>query len=664
MARKLYNFPRAYPQLDLSGGLQVLTSHLLRKRNEVVKTKNAVYNVKIGAAKRRDGYEKVATTIQQDSDSLGFDIYRYRNGSRIITGVNDPSGQNSLLTVLDTGDYWTSILTATTANMRFQMLNDSDELYVAGSTMNDVYLPLTNFQSNLVASTSHNVYTAPASKFIAEYDGSLYAINCYINGKYYPDRFYFSSPPLGAITFVQTDQIGLLKQLRANSCRYVKVGMQLDIYGAGTENKKVSGLTVISVDKKNNRFSFADTTINVADNDEIWLTGTKGTLSRFWNTDYKNPEAADWEKVPASKESRPAFTGWGKNNNRLFLYTKNSFLKWDGANLITVSDTIGCVSHESIQNIGSWTIWLHTTGVWGYSDVTGQLKLLSRAIDPYIKAIKQINLATASAGVVGKVYKLAVGELLPLDSITTSTSTSSTSTSSTSSSTSSTSTSSTSTSSTSSSTSKSSTSTSSTSASTSSTSLSSTSSSISTSSTSSSTSTSSTSTSTTTVTPSGKHVIRLCYDFDMSTWWTEEHRREIRFQRNMTMHGYTKPYFTDDTGRLFRDETGSKDNNDTIPMEIELGRDSFGTDQTKKYIALLVDSENARGSVLQYSIDGKPFITIGQITDNVQKLTFPQNNQFLEGRDIDYKIVHNGDGDPPVINGLTTYYAFVELVVN
>lgn len=661
MARKLYNMPKAYTQLDLSGGVQVGTSHLLRKRNEVVSSKNAAYNIKIGSARRRDGYEKVARTIQHGNDSLGFDIFRSGSNSKVMTGINNAAGTASTLQVMDTADYWTTVLTNNTPNIRFQMLNDLDELYCAGASPAGAYLPLTNINSALTASTSHNVYQAPASKFIAEYGGQLYAINCYVNGKYYPDRAYVSSPPLGFITQVQTDQQGLLLQLRVDSVQYIKAGMQLDIYGGGTEAKKVSGVTVISVDKKNNRFSFAATTINVADNDEIWLTGSKGSLSRFWNTDYRTPETADWLRVPPGKEARPAFTGHGKNNNRLFLFTKNTFLKWDGANLITVSDSIGCVSHETIQNIGSWTLWLHDTGVWGYNDNTGQLKLLSRAVDPYIKAINQINFEKCSAGVVGRVYKLALGELLPLESITTSTSTSSTSTSSTSSSTSSTSTSSTSTSSTSSSTSSTSSSTSSSSSSTSSTSASTSSTSLSSTSISVSTSTSST---TTTTVASTKEVTRLCYDFDLNAWWPEEHKREIRFQRNYTMSGYTKPYFTDETGRLFRDETGNIDNADPIPMEIEFGRDNFNSDNIKKYIGVLVDSENARGALLKYSLDGGAFITLGQITNNIEKLTFPQGGQFVQARDINFKISHNDTGDPPVINGLTTYYGEVEMVVN
>lgn len=665
MPRKLYNYPKAYAQLDLSGGLQVGTSHLLRKRNEVVSTKNATYNAKIGSAKRRDGYEKVGETIQHGNNTLGATVFRYNTDNRVIVGINNATNTSCGLRYLDVGGYWTDLITGITVNTRFQMLNDLDELYVAGVSDSNVYMPLTNVSAQLAVSTSHNVYTAPPCKFIAEYDGQLYAINCYLSGKYYYDRVYFSSPPLGYITLVQTDQSGLSNSLRVNSVQYLKAGMSIDIYKAGTEAKIVTSLSIVSVDKKNNRVGFGASSINVSDNDEVWLAGTKGTLSRFWNTDYKTPETSSWFKVPNPKEARPAFTGWGKNNNRLFLYTRNSFLKWDGANLITVSDTIGCVSHETIQNIGPWTIWLHSTGVWGYNDNTGDFKLLSRAIQSYTNAINQVNLPTASAGVSGRVYKLAVGELLPIDSVTTSTSTSSTTVTTTSTSTSSTSTSSTSTSTTTASittsTSSTSRSTSSTSSSTSSTSVST--SSTSTSSTSSSTSMSTSSTTTTTL-ASTKEVIRFCYDFDLNAWWTEEHKREIRFQFNYFMHGYTKPYFTDDTGRLFRDETGNKDNFDPIPLEIEIGRDNLGNDQVKKFISVIVDSETARGAVVQYSIDGKEFFTLGQITENVQKLVFPQNNQILEGRDINYKIVHNDLGDPPTINGITTYTSLAELVVN
>lgn len=647
---------RVSNRLDVSGGVQAGTSHLLRKQNEVAASNNAIYNAIIGSAKRRLGYEKVGETIQHGNDSLGAAVFRYGSNYKIMAGINSASGSEATVRYLDTAGYWTTIITGATPNTRFNMINDNNEMYIVGATKENVFIPMTNIDSSFTVSTSHNVYNAPRAKYIAEYNGQLYAMNCMIDGKHYPDRFYVSSPLVGYVTRVQTDQVGLLQQLRVDSVKYLKVGMVIDIYGGGSENKKVSSLTIISVDKKNDRISFSPTTINAADNDELWLTGTKGSLSRFWNTDYKTPETADYDKVPATKEAKPEFTGWGKNNNRLFFFTRNTFLKWDGANLITVSESVGCASHESIKNVGSWTIWAHDTGIWGYNDNTGQLKMLSRAIQRYTQAINQTKLQDSSGGVVGRVYKLAVGELMDLDVATTSTSTSSTSTSSTSSSTSSTSTSSTSTSSTSSSTSRTTTSTSTTSFSTSSTS-----SSISTSSTSQSTSTSSTST---TTTASTKSITRLCYDFDLNAWWVETHKREIRYQFNHTMFGQVQPYFTDDTGRLFRDEVTNTDNGDPIPMDIEFGRDNLGTNQLKNFSAVLVDSEDARGAIVQYSLDGGQFRTLGQVTENVQKLIFPQNDQLIEGRDINIKITHNDTGDPTVVNGISVYYSMKEFGIS
>lgn len=658
--------------MDLSGGQQNTTSHLIRKRIEVFDSKNAAYHSKIGSASRRPGYELVGRTIQYGNDSLYGGVYLYGNNNKIIVGINDITNSNATLQYLDSDNYWKTILSNATVNTRFQCLNYLDEFYVAGRSPSD-YMTLTNIDSTLVPSTTRNVYGAPKSRFIAEYNGKLYAINCSVNGVRYADRAYISSSPTGAITFVQTDQIGPQVGLRVDSVRYLKAGMGIDIYGAGTNQLKVSNLVITSVDKNNNRIGFAQTTINVSDNDEIWLTGRKGKLSILWNTDYPTPETADWLRIPPGEDETAAFTGHTVNNNRLFLFSKNSTWKWDGQNLIKVSPVIGCVSHETIRNIGSWTLWLHTTGVWGYNDNTGQLKLLSKAITPTFLRVNPSNYQYTSAVVQNRIYKLSLGQLMGAGSdtvlATTSTSTSSTSTSSTSSSTSSTSTSSTSTSSTVStttSTSSTSSSTSSTSVSTSSTSTSSTSSSTSSTSTSSTSSSSSTSTSSTstTTTPTGKTVTRVCYDFDLNIWWTEEHNREIRFQFLHEMNGYRKPYFTDENGYLFRDETGFTDFGNPIPMQVEIGRTNCGTEQGKNFLAVQVDSENARTGTLQYAIDGGDWLTLGQISDPIQSMAFPQLPKQVSGRDINFRFVHNDYGDPPIFNGLIVYFSIVEALVN
>jgi hypothetical protein len=651
-----YVFP--YNQLDVSGGVQTATSRLLQKRNELDASKNAVFNKKIGSASRRDGYEKVGETIQSGNDSLGAHVYKYSGNNKVIVGINNANSSFATLQFLDTGGYWNPIISTIAPSTRFHMLDFLEECYVVGrSPDTDTYMTPLNIDSTLVPSTTRNVYTMPGARFIDEYGGSLYAMNVQVGTTKYKDRIYKSSAPLGAITFVQNDQAGLLMQLQTDAARYLKVGMQIDIYSAGTNYKVQSAITIVSVIKSRNIITFAPTQINVKDNDEIWLTGRKGLLSVFWNTDYPTPENSDYLRIPPGVDANPEITGHGKNNNRKLFFTRNSTWKWDGANLVNVSETIGCAASETVRNIGGWTIWLHDTGVWGYNDASGQFKLLSRSVTNYIQSINQAVITKASAVAAGRVYKLSVGETATLDSSTTSTSTSSTSTSSTSSSTSSTSTSSTSTSSTSTSTtntttSTSSTSTSSTSSSTSSTSTSSTSSSSSTSSTSTSLSTSSTTTQTV---ASTKNVLRLVYDFDSNIWWPEYHKREFRFQFMHTMNGYTKPYFTDETGRLFRDETGNLDNADSIPFEIEYGRSDFGTPLTKNYVGALVQSEKAKGALLQAYLNGNPKPhDLGQITEDMQEFKYPAG---FRGHDINYKIVYNSQGDGPTIDGITTYFS-------
>lgn len=130
------------------------------------------------------------------------------------------------------------------------------------------------------------------------------------------------------------------------------------------------------------------------------------------------------------------------------------------------------------------------------------------------------------------------------------------------------------------------------------------------------------------------------------------------------MTGYTKPYFTDETGRLFRDETGNLDNFDSIPMEIEFGRNNFGTDQLKLYMSVQTDSENARGGILQYSLDDGSFNVLGQMTNATDKIEFPTRAQLAESHDINYRFVHNDKGDPPAFNGMSTYFKIQELIVN
>lgn len=658
--RRPYLSQRSYSQFDSSGAVQSATSHLLKKTNEVVSAKNAVFNEIIGSITRRKGYEQVGESIESTKDGLFGGVFRYGQNNKIIAGINNSTDTAATLRYLDTGNYWTNILTDAAPNTRFNCLNSLNEYYVCGISDNQTRYPLTLVDSTLTTTRSYNVLNAPKCSFVGEFQGAIFAIGCEVNGVKYPNRAYFSSPPIGFITSVQTAQKGLLTQLRVDSIKYLKPGMQVDIYGTQTNAKKVTALTIISVTTSivdsTQRITFAPTQLDLADNDELWLINRKGKLTRFWNTDYPNTEDADFIEIPISEDSEtiPEITGYGKNNGRLLLFTPDSTHKYDGANLTLISENIGCSASESVKNIGRWTLWFHSTGVWGYNDDTGQFQILSKPVDKYFKAVKSSNFPKISAVTINRIYKISIGELQDLTFETTSTSTSSTSTSSTSSSTSSTSTSSTSTSSTSVSTSSTTTSTSISSTSISSTSASTSSTSLSSTSSSSSTSTSST---TTTTVASTKEVYRMSYDFDSNDWGVETHKREHRFQFRHKMHGYKKPYFIDETGRMFRDETGNLDHHDNIPFEVEWGRDNFGTELVKSYHSVTTDADRMESAVLHYSLDGKQFTNLGQLTEKIQSFNFPYG---ISGNDINYKYTHNDDGPGPILNGQQTFWSSME----
>lgn len=130
------------------------------------------------------------------------------------------------------------------------------------------------------------------------------------------------------------------------------------------------------------------------------------------------------------------------------------------------------------------------------------------------------------------------------------------------------------------------------------------------------------------------------------------------------MNGFTKPYFTDENGYVFRDETGLTDAGNSIPMLVEFGRTNCGTEQAKIFEAVLIDSERTRTGIMQYQLDNGNWETLGQITEEIGELNFALRAQKKIGHDINLRFTHNNIGDPPYFNGWTVYFNMVQSVVN
>lgn len=146
--------------------------------------------------------------------------------------------------------------------------------------------------------------------------------------------------------------------------------------------------------------------------DEFWRTGRKGKLSRFWNTDYRNPETSDYLKIPSTLDAKNDITAVGKISNRLFIFTENATLKYDGQNLVPLRNDVGCIAHKTIDYYDSFMIWLDAKGkVWIRNDESGEQDIISEAIQETMALVPKDQLPDASSVCVDDKYKLFLGEV-------------------------------------------------------------------------------------------------------------------------------------------------------------------------------------------------------------------------------------------------------------
>lgn len=150
----------------------------------------------------------------------------------------------------------------------------------------------------------------------------------------------------------------------------------------------------------------------IGNRDELWATGRKGKLTRFWNTDYRNPEDADWLKLPATLDATNDITAVGKISSRFFIWTANSMFKYDGQNLTPLYNDIGCVAIKTVCYYMSFMVWLDSKGqIWARNEEAGTQDVISTPIQKTIALVAQSSLTGASAVCVGKKMKMTLGQV-------------------------------------------------------------------------------------------------------------------------------------------------------------------------------------------------------------------------------------------------------------
>lgn len=153
------------------------------------------------------GYTKVGTTLEAGKAITGLHNFRQSSSvQKILATINNTAGTALTLQYNNSGT-WTAINTSTTYNGYEDALVYMEDFigycFIVGYDLTDgVWLPGASL-TGTTFSTSTNVTSMPASKFIKRYRDRLYVANA--SGA--PYRVYFSSvPTAGAITWtVATD---------------------------------------------------------------------------------------------------------------------------------------------------------------------------------------------------------------------------------------------------------------------------------------------------------------------------------------------------------------------------------------------------------------------------------------------------------------------------
>lgn len=207
---------RSWRQFDFSLGVQDATTWLLKKPNELQRGINLRFTEKVGGFQRRPGFVRAGEQFSTDNAPQGGHIAKFSNGSRRFVAVNNDAGTATIIRYQDsdTGE-WEDLanLPAWPADSILFFLDYLNEVYVSGfdPVTGDPIQPV-NINEDLDVSTTRNLLNCPSGYFFAEYLGILYIANVTANGERHKDRVYKSSPPLGAVTYVQGDQQDVLTE--------------------------------------------------------------------------------------------------------------------------------------------------------------------------------------------------------------------------------------------------------------------------------------------------------------------------------------------------------------------------------------------------------------------------------------------------------------------
>lgn len=656
------------PKRSLSGGIQSATTWLLRKSNELEDAYNVRFNKYIGAVTRINGYIKEGSAMTKAVRSQGLHEAKFSNGAKTFVAINNNTSAPTA-TILQwyqksLGSTWTTLAGTSIDPDTLIDMNDSiGEMYIAGrSTSTGGRVQIINVKNDLSVSTTRNLYGAPKSSYIVEYQGQLYAINVDINGTVYSDRAYRSSEALGAITFVQGYQAFATSNItvKLDSVQYIKPGMALDIYKSGTETKTYDNLSVISVDKNLRTMTFAAQTTSsanasaIAASDQIVVTsstlfptgqplqlsgGTLPTgltagvtyyainidathiqLATSYSNAIANP-AVPVDITAVGVGTATVYQGmadndelWGHGRkNELAYYWNLDYPTTDQADFLRIIPGIAADSDILAYGKSNNRLFLFTK--------TATFKWDNANLNPVFEDIGCINQQSiqnigdwliwvdASGKIHARNDSTGQHQIISrairnkwLENVPQSSFITAGS----------------------------------------------------------GRSDNVYKINVGSITVNGiPQIWRFCYDFDSNNWSREIVTKLMYNHLYSDMGGNMRLYFTDDSGQMWLDEEGNLHDTVTIPFYVKIGRDNGGTDFTKDIQGFYVYGENTTGASVKLVLEDSDPSDIGQLTGRISEITVKRALKS-SGKDYNVIITQDSEGDAISIEGLTPFYGITQ----
>ena len=201
-------------QFDFSLGVQNATTWLLKKPNELARGLNLRFTETVGGFERRPGFVQAGNQFSSSNGPQGGHIAKFSTGSRRFVATNNDADSATIIRYQNSGSgAWTTLSNLPTwpADSIMFFVDYLDEVYVTGfNPVNGEPVQPVNINKDLDVSTTRNILSMPWGYFLEEYLGLLYVANVKVGSTRYPDRVYKSSPPLGAMTYIQGNQTDVL----------------------------------------------------------------------------------------------------------------------------------------------------------------------------------------------------------------------------------------------------------------------------------------------------------------------------------------------------------------------------------------------------------------------------------------------------------------------